>query len=219
MRHIELKQIGARPFSAPDVNNYPVPAPVGGWNAIDSLALMDPKYAPVFDNWVPRTGYVELRAGFSAWVQAVGSGPVESLMTYRPTGTAERLFAACNGSIFEVSIQGTPTTQQTGLASNRWQYVNFTPATGTPTTEPNYLYIVNGQDNPRYFNGTTWTQPSITGGPSASTFINIAVWKRRLWFVQSGTLVAWYLGTDAIQGAVAGSLDVGALCQKGGQLL
>src|SRR5215467_1461297 len=219
MRHIQANQIGARPFSAPDVNNFPVPAPVGGANAIDPLALMDPKYAPVLDNWVPRTGYVELRAGYTPWVQAVASGPVESLMTYRPSVTAERMFAACNGSIFEVTTQGAPTSQQTGLSNNRWQYVNFTPATGSPTSEPNYLYIVNGQDNPRYFQGTTWTQPSITGGPSPSTFSNIAVWKRRLWFVQGGTMVAWYLATDAIQGAVAGSQDIGALCNKGGELV
>lgn len=214
MRKIQQQETGSRPFSAPDVNNYPVPAPVGGWNAIDPLALMDPKYAPVLDNWVPRTGYVELRAGFSAWVQALASAPVESLMTYRPAGLSERLFAACNGSIFEVTTQGIPTTAQTGLNSNRWQYVNFTPALGS-----NYLYIVNGQDAPRYFQGTTWTQPSITGGPAPSTFSNIAVWKRRLWFVQGGSTVAWYLGTDAIQGAVAGSLDIGALMTKGGSLL
>src|SRR5262245_46775447 len=211
MRHIQQQQTGVRPFSTPDVNNYPVPAPVGGWNAIDPLALMDPKYAPVLDNWVPRTGYVELRAGFSAWVQKIASGPVESLMTYRPAASSERLFAACSGSIFEVTTAGTSTTQQTGLSSNRWQYVNFSPALGS-----NYLYIVNGQDNPRYFQGTTWTQPSITGGPSPSSFINIAVWKRRLWFVQGNSTVAWYLGTDAIQGAVAGSLDIGALMTKGG---
>lgn len=219
MRKIKAEQTGARPAAAPDVNNYPVPAPVGGWNAIDPLATMDPKYAPVLDNWVPRTGYVELRQGYSVWAQALASGPVESLMAYRAAGASDRLFAACSGSIFEVTTQGLPTTAQSGLSNNRWQYVNFTPATGSPTAEPNYLYIVNGADNPRYFNGTTWTQPSITGGPSPSTFSNIAVWKRRLWFVQGGTTVAWYLATDAIQGAVAGSVDIGSLMTKGGSLL
>jgi len=214
MRHIQMQQTGARPFSTPDVINESVPAPTAGWNAIDPIALMDPKYAPVLDNWVPRTGYVELRAGFSAWVQAMASGPVESLMTYRPAGLSERMFAACNGSIFEVTTQGTATPVQTGLSSNRWQYVNFTPALGS-----NYIYLVNGQDAPRFFQGTTWTQPSITGGPSPSTFSNIAVWKRRIWFVQGNSTVAWYLGTDAIQGAVAGSLDIGALMNKGGTLL
>lgn len=223
MRHIKPQQMQTRPVSVEDTNNYPVPAPVGGWNAIDPLALMEPKYAPVLDNWVPRTGYVELRAGFSAWVQAVASGPVESLLTYRPSGGTlglnERLFAACSGSIFEVTTQGSPSLAQSGLGSNRWQYVNFTPATGTPTAEPNYLYIVNGQDSARYFNGSAWTQPVITGGPATSTFINIAVWKRRLWFVQAGTTVAWYLGTDAIQGALAGNVDIGALLTKGGELV
>jgi hypothetical protein len=215
MRHITPQQTAARPASAQDVRNMPVPAPVGGWNAIDPLALMDPKYAPVLDNWVPRTGYVELRAGYSAWAQAVDSGPVESLMTYRPANLlGERLFAGVGGKIYDVSTAGSPTVAHTGFSTNRCQYVNFTPAGGS-----NYLYAVNGQDNPHLFDGTTWTEPPLTGGPSKTTFINIAVWKRRIWFVQENSTSAWYLPTDAIQGALAGNVDIGALMTKGGILV
>lgn len=214
MRKITREQTAVRQYTLDQVQSMQVPAPIGGWNARDPLALMDPKYAPILDNWVPRTGYVEIRPGYSAWAQALGNGAVESLMTYRPAGpiTNEKLFAACAGSIFDVSISGTITAVQTSLISNRWQHVNFTPSGGA-----NYLYIVNGQDAPRAWNGTSWILPAITG-VTASTLINVAVWKRRLWFVQANSTVAWFLGTDAIQGA-ATALDIGALITKGGSLL
>ena len=53
----------------------PIPAPVGGWDAINPLANMDPKYAPILINWVPpRTGWIELRARlYNAWVQGLGA--------------------------------------------------------------------------------------------------------------------------------------------------
>ena len=56
------------PYAQQETAPVPIPAPVGGWNAIDPLANMDPKYAPILINWVPRTSWIELRAGYNAWV-------------------------------------------------------------------------------------------------------------------------------------------------------
>lgn len=215
MRKLKFEQTGPRPYLQQDVQVVIVPAPTGGWNAIDPLALMEPRYAPIMDNWVPRTGWVEVRPGYSAWAQNLSSlSAVESLMTYR-FATGEKLFAASNGSIFDVSNQGISTSVQSGLQNNRWQYINYTPSLGA-----NYIYIVNGQDAPRYYNGTTWTQPTITGTTNPpSTFTNIASWKRRIWFVEGNSTIAAFMPADAITGAVAGELDLGALIMKGGHLV
>ena len=35
-----------------------IPAPVGGWNARDSLDAMPPTDAIKLVNWIPRAGYV-----------------------------------------------------------------------------------------------------------------------------------------------------------------
>lgn len=173
---------------------------------------MDPKYAVVLDNWVPRTAYVELRKGAQPWVQGLAASPVETLMTYRPANAPEALFAACGGKIWNVSSQGVPTVALSGLSSNRWQFINFTPANGA-----NYLYAVNGVDNPIMWNGAVWSNPAITVA-AGSTFVNIYVHKRRIWFIQAQSTIAWYLATDAIQGA-ATALDLGALMTKGGHLV
>ncbi len=201
------------PFLAPDVVTKVIPAPTDGWDAISPLAEMDPKRAPILINWVPRPGYVELRAGYNQYNSTQGTAPVESLLVYR-SGGAEKMFAASDSHIYDISTNSTAASVLTGLSSARWQYVNFTPANGTTV-----IQLVNGTDTLRQFDGTNWTTPSITGGPATSSFININAQKRRLWYVQNNSTVAWYMPTDAITGPVAGSQDCGALWTKGGVMI
>lgn len=213
MRKIQAQQ--KAPFAQQETAPVPIPAPVGGWNAIDPLSGMDPKFAPILTNWVPRTSWIELRAGFNAWVQNLGNnGPVETLMCYRPATGTQFLFAACDGTIYDVSDQGEPVAVQTGLTNNRWQYINYSVPGGSQ-----YLYLVNGNDAPRLWDGTVWTQPSITGGPSPATFNNIHSHMRRIWFIPANSTRTYYLATDAISGAVAGNLDLGPFMDDGGYLI
>jgi hypothetical protein len=214
MRKLKGQVAPKVPYLMPDFMAKIVPPPVGGWNAIDPLSSMDPKYAPILDNWIPRTGNVEIRPGNQPWTQnplSVATA-TESLMTYRPSGLPERLFAAIGATIYEVSSRALPTLATPLIFSNaRWQHTMFTPSGGS-----NYLAMCNGQDPYQTFDGTNWVQQSITG-VSSSTFVQVAVWKRRLWFVQINSTSAWFLGTDAISGA-ATQLDIGALLTKGGYL-
>lgn len=200
------------PYLDKDVAIKVVPAPIKGWDALSPKAAMEPQYATDLVNWVPRTGYVEVRGGYNAWAQGLSTLPVNSLMCYRPSGSSEKLFAASSSSIFDVSSYGVYTTQLTGLTSDKWQHVNFTPAGGA-----NYLLCVNGSDSYRAYNGTAWSTPSITGVTS-SNLVHINIFKRRVWFIQNNSTSAWFLATDAISGA-ATQFDLGALMSKGGYLV
>jgi hypothetical protein len=202
------------PLAQQETAPVPIPAPVGGWNAIDPLANMDPKYAPILINWVPRTSWVELRAGYNTWVQGLGTGPVETLMTYKPNTGTQFLFAAAGGNFYDVSTASFPTQVRTGFGNNRWQYLNFSVPGGSQ-----YLYAVNGQDNPQLWDGTTWTTPTITGGPAQTTFFNIHSHMNRLWFIPNNSTKIYYLAANAITGAVAGNLDLGALMTEGGFII
>lgn len=203
------------PAAQPDTRPVPIPAPTGGWNAIDPLAAMEAKYAPILINWVPRTSWVELRAGYNAWVQGLGNnGPVEALMAYRPTTGVQFLFAAAGGNIYNVSNQGMPVQVRSGFSSNRWQYENYNVPGGSQ-----YLYMVNGADDPQLWDGANWTSPVITGGPSPSTFSNIHSHQRRLWFIPANDTKAYYLAPDAIQGPIAGVLDLAPFMTEGGFLI
>jgi hypothetical protein len=209
------KTLAKVPFLSPDVATKVVPAPVDGWDAISPLAEMDPKRAPILDNWVCRPGFVELRSGYQVFAGTLSGHAVETLVVWRgPAG--EKMFAASGNSIYDASSGGVAPVAVTGLAGARWQYVNFTPAGA------NTVVQLVGSDRLQQYDGTTWTVPSITGLPGGVTtaaIVNINAQKRRLWYVMNNSSVAAFMPTDAITGPIAGTLDLGALWNKGGFLM
>jgi len=198
------------------------PAPIGGWNALDSLAAMKPDEAVYLDNWFPNTTSVDLRAGSTNWATGI-TGRVETLASYNTPAGTQKLFGAVSGTgfpIYNVTASGAvPAAETLSITptSARWQYVNITTAGGS------YLYMVNGVDKPQLYDGATWTSidgastPAITG-VTTTTLVNIWMHKNRVWFVQNGTSKAWYLPVDAVGGAAA-SFDLSAVFQQGGFLM
>lgn len=214
MRKITRPQSKGGP-AQPDTAPVPIPAPVGGWNAIDPLANMDPKYAPILINWVPRTSWVELRAGYNAWCQGLAAnGAIETLMCYKPVSGFQFLFAAGGGNFYDVSNEGAPVQVRSGFGNSRWQFINFDVPGGG-----HYLYAVNGSDNPQLWDGTNWTTPTITGGPAQTTFFNIHSHQQRIWLIPNNSTAVYYLATSAITGAVAGNLDLGPFMTEGGYVI
>lgn len=188
-----------------------VSAPVAGWNARDPLAEMKEKDAVILDNFFCTPYDVRVRDGYSTWVTGL-SGSVETLCSYSPTSGTIKLFAGSGGNIYDVSTKGAVgAAVQTGLTSNRWQHVNF----GTPGG--NFLYMVNGVDAPRYYDGSAWTNAAITGVTPAN-LIHIAAFKSRLWFCEKNTLKIWYLPVLSISGA-ATAIDFSSLFNRGGYLM
>jgi hypothetical protein len=205
-----------QPFNAPDVETEFVPVPTDGWDAISPLANMDPKRSAIMINWVPRPGWVEIRQGASVWSQGLpGGSSVETLLVLRQP-TTQRMFAATNLAIYEVSTQGAaPTTAlASGFSSNRWQYTNFTPPNGTTV-----IQLVNGSDPLQQYDGTTWSAPSISGLPAGFTtasFTNIFAGKQRLWYTLKNSTIVAFMPVGAITGAVEGFQDFGTLFDRGG---
>lgn len=203
-------------FPAPDVRTKVIPSPTDGWDAISPLADMDPKRAPILDNWVPRPGYVELRPGYQGWSVRNTGVPVETLMVY-DNATTETMFAASGGDIIDVSTAGVATIVNSGFSSARFEWIMFTPGNGTPV-----LQAVNGNDIIIQWNGTIWSNPAITGLPAPYTnqdFFNIHAQKRRIWYILKNSTQVVFMPTDAITGPIAGSQDLGALWNKGGHLI
>ncbi len=127
------------------------------------------------------------------------------------------MFAATDGQIIDVSTAGSFNSVVTGLTSNRWQYIQYTPANGTSV-----LQLCNGVDPLYQYDGAGWTQPAITGLPGAGStaqIINIHAQKRRIWYAIVDSTIACYMPTDAITGGIAGTLDLGSLWTKGGHIV
>jgi hypothetical protein len=104
----------------------------------------------------------------------------------------------------------------TGLTNARWESTNIATSGGQ------FMYACNGTDKPLFYDGTSWvkvdnaTTPAITG-VTTTKLRNPVVWKNRLWFVEEGSMRAWYLPTSSIGGA-AQSFDFGPIFRLGGQL-
>jgi len=195
-----------------------LPAPVGGWNARDSIANMAPIDAITLTNLFPSTSSVDLRGGATTWAPGM-SGQVQTIMDYNGAATSKMFAIDATGlSIYDVTTAGAASvTSVTGLTNAWWEYANVSTAGG------NYLYCVNGVDKPRLYDGTTWTAidgastPAITG-VTTTTLDNVLLFKNRVWFIEKNTLKAWYLPTQAVGGA-AQSLDLRSIAREGGYLV
>ncbi|HKJ73345.1 MAG TPA: hypothetical protein VKA19_04450, partial [Alphaproteobacteria bacterium] len=200
------------PITAPQGRRYTTPAPVRGWNARDSLAAMREDEATILDNWFPEESSIRIRRGSEDHATGL-TGAVESLMTYA-SGTAEKMFAAAANAVYEVTSAGAVGLAEfSGMTNNRWQHANFGTSAG------NFLYIVNGADAPRYYGGSSWTTPTITGsGLTASDLVHVNVFKRRLFFVEKDTLSFWYFPVETIAGSIT-RFRLDPLCPLGGSLM
>jgi hypothetical protein len=274
----------AKQFSAKTAS---LPAPIGGWNARDSLAQMAPTDAVTLINWFPTPTDVTLRKGYTQYSTGI-TGNVESLMNYAGT-SSQTLFAIANGVIYRCNA-GAATSVFTGLSNSKFQHINVTTAGG------HYLVACNGVDPTIIYDGTSWSYlattstaatistitrvgtlatlttatahglvtgnkvtisgatPSafngtfvitVTGsttftytmastpasnatvvgtytvlgitGVNSNTFVNVNLFKNRLFFTQVNTLKCWYLDVNAIAGA-ASPLDFGGIARNGGFL-
>lgn len=197
-----------------------VPAPVGGWNARDSLANMEPLDAVTLINYFPTVSNCVLRGGYSKWATGM-TGQVQSLFVYSG-GATTKMFAVVGTPTFKIynvtaggAVGGAVVSA--GITSAIWEYINITTAGGS------YLYAVNGVDKPLLYDGTNWvaidgsSTPAITG-VTTTTLGNVTLFKNRLWFIQKDTLKAWYLPVSSVGGA-AQVLDLSSIAKFGGHLV
>lgn len=193
------------------------PAPIGGWNARDALADMAPGDAVILDNLVPMTTQVSLRSGSVDHVTGI-TGEIETLAVYNRANGSSQMFAAAGANIYDVTAAGAVgAAVQTGLSNARFQTTNFA------TTGGKFLWMVNGADSPRLWDGATWTTvtgvstPAITG-VTTSNLVHVNVFQRRLWFTERDSFRVWYLPVDT-NGGAASSFDLSPLFGQGGYLM
>jgi len=173
------------------------PAPVSGW--VSNRMLSDPKSvegpgAAVLDNFFPRSTGVELRRGKARYATLVDETKgVEALFTYH-NGTTEKMFAANETSIYDVSDVVFPEPLDIGVEAGLSDDVDtlgdglgnvfgwsstagleVTPRTFNSaqwsviqfaTTGGIYLIGVNGVDEGFIYDGTRF-YPNVAGGITA----------------------------------------------------
>jgi len=203
-------------------------APIGGLNTRDAVDLMPQTDAIRLDNFFPGSTDVSLRKGYTNHVTGLPS-TIQSLLTYQ-SPSANKLFAASSGEIYDVtsagaigaswdtaswdtsswaSVSNSPVL--TGLSNAKWESVNFTTSGGS------FLFIVNGADAPRHYNGSAWATPTLSG-VTGSTLNNVTVFKERLFFIINDSLSFGYLPINAVAGTVS-TFPLGSVFNFGGKLV
>jgi hypothetical protein len=123
-------------------------SPIGGWNARDSLAEMQPLDAVTLVNFFPTPTDVTLRKGYIKSSTGI-TGNVETLMNYANADGTSTLFAIANGIIYNASTS-TATSVFTGLTNSQFQHCMISTAGGQ------FLVAVNGVDPAIVYDGTRW---------------------------------------------------------------
>jgi hypothetical protein len=143
-------------------NTASLPSPIGGWNARDSLAEMNPLDAVQMVNFFPTPTDVTLRSGFTKTSTGI-SGDVLSLLNYSsPSGNT--LFGATNTIIYNVSTP-TATVSLTGNTNGKWVQTSITTAGGS------FMPAVNGADPMVVYDGTRWQRSAATSTAQTITSI------------------------------------------------
>ena len=213
---------------AQSLKHMTFPAPTRGIVLDENEAFMRPGACIISDNWMPTLRGLKLRGGcirhcdlhaLDAVVPPVPSAlrkPVISSFTYQNASNL-RMFAAQLDKLFDVTST-TPVLVKDTQTSGNYAAAQMSNAAG------NWMIVVNdsGADFPLRFDGTTWTTLSgaeITGPPGgAKTLVFVWKYRNRLFFIESGSMNAWYLGIDSVSGAAL-KIPLSGAASKGGKLL
>jgi len=185
------------------------PAPVGGLNFRDSIANMPVQDALILKNFIPKRTGTELRAGWQYKTEAL-ENPIGSMFSYN-AGENSKLFAASNGGIWDVTVEE-PVLESgpSGSNDNIWVTTQFSNGAG------NFLLAVSPGAGYWTYDGTTWTQQTITGMTGEPT--SVMVWKNRVWFTVEDDSQVYYLDTiDAITGTAV-AFEMGSVLRNGGHI-
>jgi hypothetical protein len=185
-------------------------APIKGWVANKNIARIPSDAAWVLDNWIPETNQISIRPGYAEHADPEGGVAIETLMVHSAGGT-KQLFACEGTSIWDVTTVNTEVEDVTGLTNAIFSWANFT------TSANNYIYLLNGADVFQAYDGTTWSEPSVTGITMAD-YNYVFVFANRLFFLKENSSTMAYLEVDAIAGA-ATTFEVGGELKLGGELV
>lgn len=123
-----------------------ITAPIGGWNARDSVAAMPPTDAVSLTNFYPTPTDVVLRSGYTVSSSGI-TGQVNTLMNYAGTNT-QTMFAAAGTSIYNCSTSTASVAYP--ITNDKLQHVNVSTGGGK------YLVACNGTDATMIYDGTKW---------------------------------------------------------------
>lgn len=219
-------------------------APTRGISQSENDAFMTAGGAVVQDNWLPTLRGVKLRGGtalhcdlhaghgwdvskwnVSAWdanpvITPSDRRPVISMFEYINGASVHRMFAGQPTMLYDVSLPAAALVKS-GQTDGNYSTTQMANASGE------HLIAVNDSgDPPLHYDGITWetfntgqlTGPAGSGVETGLGLTQVWTYQGRMFFIQGGTLNAYYLNVGEYKGALS-QIPLGGSAAKGGALL
>jgi hypothetical protein len=232
---------------AQNLQTVTLPAPTRGIIQSENDAYMQPGGAVVQDNWVSTLRGVKLRGGtvlycdlhagggegwdtgkwdIAQWDAdpaapvAVAREPVVSMFSYVNGDNMHRMFAGQRTKLFDVTLP-LAVPVKSGQTSGNYAATQLANLSGE------HLIVVNDAGDPvLHFDGAIWetfdadqlTAPAGSGPEYGRGLTYVWAYRGRLFFIEGGTMNAWFLNVDEYQGALQ-MIPLGGSAAKGGSLL
>jgi hypothetical protein len=138
-----------------------------GLNLIDKVDSVDPaECVDCLNVLYSQRGAIESRPGYNNLTGSELTNRVESLSPYYTASGTRQLVAGCGTRLEAISTGGAVVASATGLSAGPWDFTRF----GKPNEES--VYAGNGTDSLRKWDGSNWTNPTISvDGAGAKTGI------------------------------------------------
>ncbi len=196
-----------------------VPAPVGGLNLVTPLAATEPAYCLVATNMVATGQGMRVRSGHSVYAEDVDAAGIRTVIPFE--GAAESaLFAVSPNGIYDVSAGGAgPWVADVSFPSSAepagWgTWTNFTADSGL-----HYAFYADEQNGLyRRLEGGAFAAVTDITGVAETSLVFVTQHMERVWMVEGGTALAWYLDAGSIAGP-ATSFNFGSKFAHGGTLV
>jgi len=163
-----------------------------GMNTRDSVSSLDPREARSIRNMIAEQGKLRIRKGREEYATISGASSIGTMFVHEAVDDNVML-AASDGEIYDVS-----TSTPSALTSNSYNSDSWVLAQFNDTT-----VAVNGQDTPFAFDGSSVGASGLSGsGLTIANLRTVHVVGIRMWFTEVDSADVWYLGVNAVTGAL-----------------
>lgn len=197
-----------------------IPAPIGGINAVDPIASLQPNFCLSAVNLVAAGRTMDVRPGYLTWATSVGDGNgVRAILPFEDaTAANNRLFAVCREGIYNITSGGAIGAAAQALSNGTntgWGvWTNFVLDNGA-----HYLFYADTTDGLyQYTAAGGWAAVTAITGIAETSLSFVMQHKGRLWFAERDSARGWYLASGAVAGA-ATRFDFGNKFNHGGTLV
>ena len=205
--------VNARTLAPPNTHDGSFLAPIAGWDTFTPTARPQPNTAFVMENFIPTSLGVKPRGGSKLMVRSwnasdvtdpdnpvydssdiVFTGPLKGKYAKTIFEIEEDIYVAGNQKIFKLEEESGAFTMTEAHALDVGEPTHPSILAYTTPAGTKSIYYVDKLNSGVVYDGTDWetfTFETI----SSKLLSHIWVHSRRIWFVEGGTLTAWYLST------------------------